>query len=404
MLDKVKSFCMPEKSKTGIIYQNECELLKMIAVPYFGVYSFNYTFFIPIQVVHTKILTDEIYNNYPQALQTSLHNFVNKFNTEIDYFLVTLDGSFLYSKYSHLFKENNMFRINLVPHPYIFYDIKQLGKDHKTVSFNCLYTTEDFNSGYLREADEYENLKINPENIIDDMNKKEIILHKSEDNCPAISPNNCSFLLNMKNNFFSLYVATAVTYGNKIVKLMIGQYNFILNNEFILFKPLFDNFTNFNEENISDFILNLYISKSNFSNAIYRLFYVLSKKIKNLETLKKSLIEMFDIFYSKTNGEFLVNSELDFGEFYYGDFLTNIWKWFNTPRIPLFSEEILCSDMQFSLSLTQKFIKKIINLYDNFLKSYFIFIKEYNNNYYKIDEKEIKELSLQKLESIYSLY
>lgn len=409
---------LSKQEEDTLIYKKENVLLNMIAIPYFGVYSPNYTFMVPVNVQHGDKITQSQFDRFPSPLQGTLSEFNKQYNVPIDFFLITFDGSFLYSKYidSHM---NDLLRLNVVHHPYIFYDVKNLDRDHSTFVFTSLFKAP---KDYILETQEFDGMRINPnpQNFITDDNKKEIILHKSNDNFPAISPNNCAFLISLHNHIFTVYLTTAVVYKNKIVKLMIAQCNIIMNNECLILSPFLETFYNFTdfqqtEEVIKNFLVQLITNKDNYLSVIKLLFgYFLSESEEKLnKDTKNCIIKIFKILYKKNANIMnninapLNNNSDDFSlflkeesailydspdtDFYYNNICYFIWYCYGCPQIPNFGENILLFNYNdngmFQKEIILKYIRYMSNTVESFVFSYLYFIKE--NSKLKINEKDI---------------
>ncbi len=216
-------------------------LLGMFTVPYLGVYGQDYTFFTPIKIFQEENPSSNLINSFPDTLKKNITQFRKNYNVETDYFDITIDGSFILNKF---YKTNisHFLRVNTVLHPYIFYNIENVtNREHKTLCFCALFRDGSFverNSNYISDTGENDCLRIDPNVIISESNKKEVILHDSGEGIPAISPNNMAFLMDLKNNFFSFYIMNVCTYGNQVTKLLISRIVVIMNTEIPIFKIL----------------------------------------------------------------------------------------------------------------------------------------------------------------------
>lgn len=224
-------------------YSKMNNFLQMYSIPYLGVYALDYIFFTPNKIFYVKNPSAKLITSLPNALYENIIGFRNRFKVDTDYFNITMDGNFILEKY----KQSNIFhflRVNAILHPYIFYDIEKLNprQEHKTLCFCALFTDDksviDSNTNYIADSNEPDGLRINPESLVNDSNGKELILHFSDDNFPALSPNNMAFLLDLKNNITSFYLLAALTYGKSIIKLVITKINILINPEIKMLKPL----------------------------------------------------------------------------------------------------------------------------------------------------------------------
>ena len=55
-------------------------------------------------------------------------------------------------------------------------------------------------------------------------NIQELILHSSDDGTPAISPNNCTFLISISQNIMSFYTMCLIYYKGDFNKVVITKY------------------------------------------------------------------------------------------------------------------------------------------------------------------------------------
>jgi len=54
-------------------------------------------------------------------------------------------------------------------------------------------------------------------------NIQEVILHESEDGSPAISPNNCTFLISLCSNIISFYTICLIQHKGSFNKVVIAK-------------------------------------------------------------------------------------------------------------------------------------------------------------------------------------
>jgi hypothetical protein len=313
------------KKKQTYTYSKENSLLKMIAIPSFGVYSPNYSFYIPFNILYHEKITQNIFNSFPDLMRQHVNDLHNKFKVKFDYFVISLDGGFIHSKYKHNTHEGFL-RVNYVAHPYIFYDISNLSKDHNSYMLSALYTNLGDSDSYIKEINEESGLKINPEIFLHDMNKKEIILHKSNDNFPALSPNNCAILVNLNLSFFSFYNITAVFYDNKIVKFCVTQFNIFNRNDFLLINPLINSLNKsaiINNENVKKVLFDLVYNKHMVIFILNTLFGYICTKIQNLEN-EKEILEMIKNILNLTHIKAkFENNKINYGNLNIQDILGN---------------------------------------------------------------------------------
>ncbi len=118
------------------IYTQKCNLIGLTSCPHLGIYQANYDFFFPCLITHSKGLTEEVYDSFPKLLKYE----VGKINHNIlEYMIIDIDDSFLLNHNIETGNTLSIQRINMVIHPYLFYDLKYLDKDHKTKVYNAIY-------------------------------------------------------------------------------------------------------------------------------------------------------------------------------------------------------------------------------------------------------------------------
>jgi hypothetical protein len=384
-----------QSEKIEIQYSRVNSLMNMIAVPYLGVYSPNYTFMMPINVLHKKQISNGSFELFPDTLKRHLAD-LNK-GIELDHFMITLDGNYLYSKHNNI----DFLRMNLVPHPYIFYDITDLGKDHYTYVFSCLYSEDPFHASYLRETIESDGLRINPEVFLSDQNKKEIILHKSNDNFPAISPNNCSFLVNINKNFFTFYNLTAVTYMNKFVKFAVVQFNVFNHNDILALSPLLESFNSVQLQSmglINIFISNIYYAKENIKHIFHALYVHLLKNLKIENEKEFNRLELCrnlfnSIYYRKIsdfedNLNYIISDSSDVTEskkitdFHYDSLCYFIWCNMGKFKIAGLGEKVINSSYPlYFMEIIRKYMNYILKGFDLLFSTFKAFFKDAVENH-----------------------
>ena len=265
-------------------YQKKCELLQMFAIPYIGQYSNDYYNFL------TPFLT--LKSDNPLNLPFKIKDRINKLgNIPFEYFHLTLDSSSIVTR--------NELKLNIVPHPYIFYDFKGVvDKEHKTFVYTCIITDEDnFNLTVKECPNDYQYIKINPDcDFNDNYLKREIIIHPSEDhNVPAISPNNLNFIVNLNCQLIHFYLILLGTYKNEIVKGCCCEY--IILPSALSGKIFLGMIRSFNDKrSIEDVIRNSLISKRVYEDCFRKYFYIYVNKILESNDINKFKNNMTQIF------------------------------------------------------------------------------------------------------------
>lgn len=291
----------PEKQKVEMKkykdckFNEVCELLQMISVPYLGIYLEEYIFLNPLNVLKQKTMP----NNLPLHLKEKIEKFQSEYYVTPEYFHVTLDGSEVYSLYNQRIIHTDYVRINIAPHPYVFYNVN-LNKEHRSVVFLSAFTDErSFNS--VKDSEEGSGVRVNPDCKLDNNGLlREIILHEGGGGIPAISPNNCAILLNINNQIVNFFLVTLVTYGNKIVKCSVTEYNVLptayqsqllseLTNSFWIAKA--------NEESVKT-IYFTYLTYVDTLNCLCFYFFNQAINAESVEKFKDIIIKMFSILFN----------------------------------------------------------------------------------------------------------
>jgi len=136
----------------SLIYNKQCSILNMTAIPYLGIYSQNYTFMHPNFVLHKPDIKDSV-QFFPEKMRAAINELQTTIDMQnVDYFVSHIDGTYLYEKYikSH---SDQLLRINLVLHPYIFQDLTNLTKDHKINIMPTLYRSDKDDPIYNSSGD-----------------------------------------------------------------------------------------------------------------------------------------------------------------------------------------------------------------------------------------------------------
>ena len=218
-------------------YSEQCNLLKMTSIPTFGQYSDDYTFLEQVLILKSESQPDYL----PEKIKSKIDNLKkNHSNVDPQYFQVTLSTSTLISPTSENEIKSDYTLLNLICHPYIFYDC-ELNKEHRTEIY-CAAFHDDEEIDTIKEAEENDKLRINPDcNLDDHQLKRELILHLSKDGFPSLSPNNCGILINLNAQIINFYVIVCGTYGGNICKCFVGHFIIIPNaTNSVLFGDLYN--------------------------------------------------------------------------------------------------------------------------------------------------------------------
>lgn len=382
------------------IYKGKCDILQMLSVPTLGIYSEYYSFMNTILALHQK----SIPTNFPSQLQNSLKNLIDEHkDITLDFFHITLDGSIIYSENNERIKNNKYVRVNIIPHPYVFYNVN-LSKEHRTrVYLSVFCDSRSFDS--VKDSNENDGVKINPQCRLDDnMLNREILLHSSQYEIPAISPNNCSILLNLNNQMINFFLVTLVTYKNEIVKCSVT--------EFVIFPTIYRSklfmelstiISSMENEEILKKIYYTYFSFIDlfiyFSSDIF-IKAIGSEKKELFENLIKKMFKLvFDfskiVIQDNELNDYIKDSQ-NMGNFYYSIFLyfLNILYEDTECKIKNFGQDLL----SYLLAKSPLYVLEILEKFKNFFlenmqlifKSYFSFFgfdkisslrTKYNDNY-----------------------
>ena len=351
-------------------FTEQCKLLGMVSVPTFGIYQDDYIMTEQLLILEQNSMQQKL----PENLKNKINNMKNKHQKmEISYFHITLNPN----TFRQISNENdikNFTRFNLLAHPYIFYNC-ELNKEHKSEIFCAAFTNNDLEKDdIIKETNENDNLKINPNCEMDDWClKREVILHESNDKYPSLSPNNCSILINLNSQIFNFYIVVLGTYCNEIVKCFVGNYVFLPNSvNFSKFGKLNHDFLNLNStKNI--ILKDLYLFKFKLNDSlIYVMSYFMDKMKNDNEEIKKYLLEAFRVIFHfesrDDENENLYKKELNLMTEYYYENLSNFIKSFfkNCNEVNNFAENFLNNNY---LTIFQ-YIEFIKNKIDNILSDY----------------------------------
>ncbi len=139
-------------SESNIIYNQQCSILNMAAVPYIGVYSQHYTFMHPVSVIRKNSIKDNT-SNFPEKMREAISELQNHINMQSqEYFIIHLDGTYLHDKYIKT-HHDQLLRLNLVFHPYIYSDMVQIKKDYKTSLIPSIFRAEKDDPIYLSNSE-----------------------------------------------------------------------------------------------------------------------------------------------------------------------------------------------------------------------------------------------------------
>ena len=381
-------------------YNKQCEILQMFSIPYFGTYNIEYNFINPILCLENPTMPKNLPNNINKKITSTL----KKYNIPFNFFHITADASSLYNKSNQRIIECNEVRLNLVPHSFIFQNLKnKLTSDYEIPVFPCLFK---FKSDYdiIKETEENDNLIINPKcELYDKKLERRIILHRTKEGEPAISPNNISILFNLNCQIIHFYLIILGTNRGKISNGCCCEY-VIMPNAFNCKLFMDMNISFMNAINVENILENIYkckmIYNDNFKNIIqYFLYEIIYYYKQNRSLIKDEWFKNFfingfkNIFDFGDNG--LVNEDIhnidinNMCEFYYNYLLIFIANLFGDEELKIekYAIDIINCSLKdyYIVDIIGKFINfhlsrinKIFNSYQNYIEYFQLFdiIKE----------------------------
>ena len=381
-------------------YKKQCEILQMYSIPYFGTYDIEYNFINPILCLENPTMP----KNLPKNINKKITSTLNKYNIPFNFFHITADASSLYNKSNQRIIECNEVRLNLVPHSFIFQNLKnKLTSDYEITVFPCLFKFKnDFD--IIKETEENDNLIINPKcELYDKKLERRIILHRTKEGDPAISPNNISILFNLNCQIIHFYLIILGTNRGKISNGCCCEY-VIMPNAFNCKLFMDMNISFMNAINVENILENIYkcklIYNDNFKNIIqYFLYEIIYNYKQNRSLIKDEWFKNFfingfkNIFDFGDNG--LVNEDIhnidinNMCEFYYNYLLIFIANLFGDEELKIekYAIDIINCSLKdyYIVDIIGKFINfhlsrinKIFNSYQNYIEYFQLFdvIKE----------------------------
>ena len=148
-LEESQDSIQEDKDKEIETFSKQCDLLQMRTIPTFGKYNKDYTFLEQVLILKS----DNPPKNIPQNLKSKLDNFKNRHpDIKPDYFHITLSASTLISPNSENDVNSSYTLLNLITHPYIFYNSKFENNCRKHESkIYCAVFTDDEEIDTLKE-------------------------------------------------------------------------------------------------------------------------------------------------------------------------------------------------------------------------------------------------------------
>ena len=349
-------------------YSEQCNLLKMPSIPTFGKYSEDYTFLEQVLIFKSGSQPD----NIPQNLKIKIDNLKNNTQINPDYFHITLSTSTLLGPNSENEVNSSYTLLNLISHPYIFYNC-ELNKEHRSEVY-CAAFTDNEEIDTVQESKENDKLRINPDcNLDDHQLKREVILHLSQDGYPSLSPNNCGILINLNSQIINFYVVVCGTYCGKIVKIFVGNFVIIPNaNNSVLFGDLYNKMMK--EKDKKELGTELIIFRNKFIDYMNYVFnFGLNEIVNyamNIAHIKQCINKAFSIIFdfsekdeNDDNSKKIHEKELiNMQNYYYQNCCNFILKLYKDSQFvhPNFGEKFL------EISLKIKYIEELLLKYSQY--------------------------------------
>ena len=190
------------------IFKEYCPTLDLYAMPTFGIYqSDEYQIMNVLSAFHSS----EIPKHLPLFLQKKLEAIEQSYNVKnFSFFHVTYDANEIVCNNKNDWNENKFLRLNVICHPYIFYNCN-LNQEHHSVVYISGFT-EDNSFHSIKDSMENDGVRVDLHkwdseiSLNDKRFQREVILHSTEHGGPALSPNNCGILINFNNQLIHFYI------------------------------------------------------------------------------------------------------------------------------------------------------------------------------------------------------
>lgn len=397
-------------------FSDQCDVLKMISIPTFGKYSQEYSFLEQVLILKSESQPEYL----PPKIKTKIDNLKTKYpKINPDYFQITLSTSTLLSPTKEEEINSSYTLLNLLSHPYIFYNCK-LNQEHKSVVYCAAFTDEE-ELDTIKEPEDKDILRINPECELNDYQlKREVILHLSQDGYPSLSPNNCGLLVNLNAQIINFYVVVCGTYGDEIVKCFVGNFIIIPNaNNSVLFGDLYNKMIK--EKNKQNLGIELILFRNKFKENMDYIFNFgvdqIISNAKNLEDIKKCILKIFSLIYDFSikgnedddSEEILHKKELEcMQEYYYNNvcnFICNLYK--DSKFVDQnFGEKYLesCLKKKYLEELLMKYAQYSISRINHIILKYMSFIFDKENLLDDLEEEANEKYSEDILPNLKSFF
>lgn len=350
-------------------------------VPSFGVYGSNYTIMSPRGIMKST----KQHSNLPSALLNQLnriHSLDNK--PEFNYFHVTLDGTFVYNDFNESKTGYNFTRINMIAHPYIFYNVDS-NKDHTTYIYPSLFTDNEYSDSVIRDTNENDGLRVNPKDISEYHLKRMIMIHKGYESRTALSPNNCAILMNLNSAMIHFHLVIFVTYKDQIIKCCVAEYIIYPTMQKLGIMDRFFNQIFKSNLSVDALMISVYHMMNLYRDHYFNLFayYLIDiSGIISLSEFKNIFSIVMELIYErkekKDNKSLLEMSFIT--EFNYSELIKFINVMFNSNQLPNFGEKYLEENCEvkvlndsYIIELVQKWIRGHLKWANEVFMSYFLF-------------------------------
>ena len=385
-----------------ITYNEQCNLLNMISIPTFGIYSDDYAFLEQILILKKS----SIPNNLPISVSNQINYLSNKYpNFKPEFFHITLSSSILFSISPENINPYSYTALNFISHPYIFYNCDLNNKEHKSDIY-CASYIDNLEIDTIKEAEGNAHLRLNPQcNIDDGQLKREVYMHLSKDGYPSLSPNNCHLLINLNSQIINFYVITCGTYHSQIVKCFVGNYVIIPNSHnSILFKDIYKSLLV--QKKKEKLITDLILFRNKYNDIVNYIFDYYIRKIiedgKNIETIKNYIIKAFQIIFDleKKNNKELEN----ISNYYYNNIINFINSLYPNSTIisPIFGEKIIENSLKnkYIEELLLKYIQYNTTRINKIILNMIYFIDDNEDILFDIQNKSNEKYNKENLENI----
>ena len=387
------------------VYKEQCDLLNMISIPTFGIYSEDYAFLEQLLILKKN----SIPNTLPLSVKEQIE-YLNKKYPELkpEFFHITLSSSILFTISPEKLNPFSYTALNYISHPYIFYNCN-LNKEHKSDIY-CAAYIDELEIDTIKEEQGNTHLRLNPKcNIDDGQLKREVYMHLSGDGYPSLSPNNCQLLINLNSQIINFYVITCGTYGGKIVKCFVGNYVIIPNSHnSILFNDI--NKSLLVQKNKKKLIVDLITFRNKYNDLFnFILSYYLKEYItkgKNIEDIKNYFIKAFSIIFEIFDNSKNENKKLldNISNYYYNN-ITNFIKslYLNGRNISInFGVEILENSLKngYIEELILKYIKYSNDRMNNIILDMLYFISDNEDILFYLQNKSNEKYNVDILENL----